>query len=325
MIKLKEIDKKILKELLINGREDLSKVAKNLSVKPKTVWNRYMVLKKAGVIIGATTHVHYRKCYGIYTFFTIKMLPDRRDKAIENIRKMPKVYVIVKGNQKTILSVGITIENLNQIDIVKNKLSSLTLADEIISEIWLEIINIPENLKTLKINKQNYSTDKKTSENKLIHKLTKTKIDKIDMKIIDLLSINGRMPFSQIAKKVGKSSDTIAKRYNKLVESNLLKIVIQINPIKLGYKGWMIFNLNFSAKVPLQEKIKEITKIPDVIHLVKAKGPYDLVVYVFVKDIDQILEMQNKFSNFNDLIKISILTNEILQIWPTPKQCKTTF
>ena len=137
MIKLKEIDKKILKELLINGREELSSVAKTLCVKPKTVWNRYILLKKAGIIIGATTHVHYKKCYGIYTFFTIKMLPNRREQAIESIHKMPRVYVVVKGNQNTMLSVGITIENLNEIDLVKNKLYSLTLADEITSEIWL--------------------------------------------------------------------------------------------------------------------------------------------------------------------------------------------
>ncbi len=132
------------------------------------------------------------------------------------------------------------------------------------------------------------------------------------------------MSFSKIAKKVGKAPDTIAKRYYKLVKRNVLKIVIQINPTKMGYKGWMIFNLTFSAKVPLQEKIKEIIKIPDVIHLVKTKGQFDLVVYVFVKDIDQIFEMQKKFSQFNDLIKINYLTNEIFQTWPTPKQCKTS-
>ena len=324
MIKLKEIDKKILKELLINGREDLSSVAKNLCVKPKTVWNRYMLLKKAGIIIGATTHVNYKKCYGIYTFFTIKMLPNRREQAIESIRKMPRVYVVVKGNQNTMLSVGITIEDINDIDLVKNKLYSLTLADKITSEIWLDIINIPENLKTLKIKKQNYSAEKKIQKNKQTHKPKVIKIDKIDLQIIDLLSINGRMPFSQISKKVGKSPDTIAKRYYKLVKRNLLKIVIQINPTKMGYKGWMIFNLTFSAKVPLREKIKEIIRIPDVIHLVKTQGQFDLVVYVFVKDIDQIFEMQKTFSQFNDLIKINNLTNEIIQTWPTPKQCKTT-
>jgi len=325
MFELKDIDKKILKELLINGREDLSNIAKKLCVKPKTVWNRYMVLKKAGVIIGATTHVHYRKCYGIYTFFTIKMLPNQRDKAIENISKLPRVYVIVKGNQNTILSVGITIENLNEIDIIKNKLSSLTLADEITSEIWLDIINIPENLKKLKINKQKTSTKEKIDENKQTQNPKVIKIDKIDYQIIDLLSINGRMPFSQIAKKVGKSSETIARRYYKMVNNNLLKIVIQINPTKMGYKGWMIFNLTFSAKVQLKKKIEEIIKIPDVIHLVKAKGLFDLVVYVFIKDIKQMFEMQKKISQFNNLIKINILTNEILQTWPTPKQCKTTF
>ena len=325
MIKLKEIDKKILKELLIHGRKDFSKIAKNLNVTSKMVWNRYSILKKAGVIIGATTHVNYRKCYGLYTVFTIKMPPDRRDKAIENINKMSRVYIILKGIQKNILSIGITIENLNEIDSVKNKLSAITWADEIESEIWLDIINIPENLKALKIKTKNYQTNKKTYENTQTGKLKDPKIDNIDFEIIDLLSINGRMPFSQIAKKVGKSSDTITKRYHKMVESEILKVVIQINPLKLGYKGWITFNLTFSAKVSLQEKITEIINIPNIIHLVKTKGLFDLVVYVFVKDINQIFEMQKKFSNFDGLIKSENRINEIIQIWPTPKQCKTSF
>lgn len=324
MKKLKEIDKKILKELLIDGRKDFSKIAKKFNVTSKTVWNRYSILKKAGVIIGSTTHVNYRKCYGLYTVFTIKMLSDRRDKAIETINKMSSVYIILKGIQKNILLVGITIENLNEIDMVKNKLSALTLADEITSEIWLEIVNIPENLKALKIKEQKNQNDKKTYENTQTSKPKDSKIDNIDFKIIDLLTINGRMPFRQIAKKAGKSSDTITKRYHKMVKSKILKVVIQINPKKLGYQGWITFSLTFSAKVSLQEKIKEITKIPDVIHLVKSKGPFDLVVYVFVREIDQIFEMQKKFSNFDDLIKIQTRVNEMIQTWPTPKQCKTT-
>ena len=57
----------------------------------------------------------------------------------------------------------------------------------------------------------------------------------------------------------------------------------------------------------------------------KTKGLFDLVVYVFVKDINQIFEMQKKFSNFDGLIKSENRINEIIQIWPTPKQCKTSF
>ena len=324
-MELKEIDTKILRELLINGRIKFTTLANNLNVTTKNVWNRYKIMKKAGVIVGATTHINYNKCYGIYTVFTIKMSSNQKDNLIENIRKMPSVYIITKGLKKDTLIVGITVKNLGEMDTVKNKLSLISLSDEITSEIWLDIINIPENLQALTIKKQKNPIAEESIDKKQIVKSKKIKLDKIDFKIIDLLSINGRMTFSKISRKIGKSVDTIAKRYKNLIKSNTLKVVIQINPTKIGYKGWMIFNLSFSAKSLLHEKIKEIIEIPDIIHLVKTKGLFDFAVYAFVKDIDQLFEMQKRILDINGLKNIEIINNEIMDIWPTPKQCKSTF
>ena len=325
IIILKDIDKKILRELLIDGRIDFTALAKKLNVTSKTVWNRYKILKTNKVIIGATTHVNYKKCYGIFTVFSVKMPPNQNDNVIENIQKLPKVYTVSKGLKNDELIVGITVKNINEIDTVRNTLSSLTLSDEITSEIWLEVKNIPENLKTFAVKKQKQPNIENKIDNKKITYYKEIKLDKIDFKLIDLLSIDGRMSFSKISRKIGKSIDTIIKRYNKLVNHNILKVVIQINPIEIGYKGWMIFNLSFSAKFLLQEKIEEIIKIPDIIHLVKTKGLFDIVVYAFVRDIDQLFEIQKRIIGINGLNNFEIRNNEILDTWPTPKQCKSTF
>ena len=289
----------------------------------KTVWNRYKILKTNKVIIGATTHVNYKKCYGIFTVFSIKLPPNKNEKVIENIQKLPRVYIVSKGLKNDELIVGITVENINEIDTIKNTLSLITLSDEIISEIWLEVKNIPENLRIFAVKKQ--QNIENNIDNKQITYYKEIKLDKIDFKLIDLLSIDGRMSFSKISKKIGKSIDTIIKRYKKLVNNKILKVVIQINPIEIGYKGWMIFNLSFSTKISIQEKIREIIKIPDIIHLMKTKGLFDIVVYAFVKDIDQLFEMQKKIVNINGLKNFKIINNEIMDIWPTPKQCKSTF
>ena len=289
----------------------------------KTVWNRYKILKTNKVIIGATTHVNYKKCYGIFTVFSIKLPPNKNDKVIENIKKLPRVYIVSKGLKNDELIVGITVENINEIDTARNTLSSITLSDEITSEIWLEVKNIPENLRIFAVKKQ--QNIENNIDNKQITYYKEIKLDKIDFKLIDLLSIDGRMSFSKISRKIGKSVDTIIKRYKKLVNNKILKVVIQINLIEIGYKGWMIFNLSFSAKVPLREKIREIIKIPDIIHLVKTKGLFDIVVYAFVEDINQMLEMQKRIVNMNGLKNFEIRNYKIMDIWPTPKQCKSTF
>ena len=65
--------------------------------------------------------------------------------------------------------------------------------------------------------------------------------------------------------------------------------------------------------------------IPDVIQLVKIKGSFDLVVYAFAKDINQLFDLQKRISSLDGLAKIKINNIEILNIWPIPKQYISTF
>ena len=137
---IKDINTKIIRELLIDGRADFTAIGEKLGISEKNVWYRYRALKKAGVIIGATTLVHYKRCdYGIYTTFVISMNPNKREEVIKKIEKIQGVYFISRGIQHYVLAVGITIKNMDQIEKIKNFLASITLADKITTEIWLKI------------------------------------------------------------------------------------------------------------------------------------------------------------------------------------------
>ena len=71
-------------------------------------------------------------------------------------------------------------------------------------------------------------------------------IDDIDRAIINKLSLNGRMPFAEIADPLGVSTETIVRRYEKLKENRDLKVVVEIDPTKIGYYAFGIFNFSFS-------------------------------------------------------------------------------
>ena len=57
------------------------------------------------------------------------------------------------------------------------------------------------------------------------------------MQIVEKLTKNGRLPFSKIAQEIGASTDTVARRYEKLRKNNFIKVSIQINPLELGYQA----------------------------------------------------------------------------------------
>ena len=324
-MEIEKINADILRELFIDGRSEFAIIAKKLNVTKGTVLSRYKAMKKAGIIVGTTAQINYRTCgYGIYTTFSIEMNPKRRDIAIKSILELPGIYLAFKGPQSYLLHVGISIKNLAEIEKMKNKLASITFADRITPEIWLDVKNIPENL-VLSGKNQIHSLDEKIAYNKHKFNINKFKLDKIDHEIIDLLSINGRMSFRQISKKVAKSHDTITNRYKKLVKNNIIKVVIQINPTKIGFQGWMIIDLSFSPKASLSKKINELLLIPNIIHLVKIEGLFDISIMVFVKDLDHLFKVQEKISKIEDLSKINIQNLRIPEIWPFSKQHMSTF
>ncbi len=60
-------------------------------------------------------------------------------------------------------------------------------------------------------------------------KLEKRRIDEIDWKIITGLKDDARMPFSELSKKIGISSKTIAKRWKNLTEEEICRAYPIIN------------------------------------------------------------------------------------------------
>lgn len=76
-------------------------------------------------------------------------------------------------------------------------------------------------------------------------KKTNSKIDEIDRKIINLLTINGKMPYEEISNELKKlnikiSSVGIGKRIKKLLGRDLISFTIKKNHNKLGYNIPMI-------------------------------------------------------------------------------------
>ena len=67
-------------------------------------------------------------------------------------------------------------------------------------------------------------------------------MDEIDKKIADKLSENGRVSMKTLGREIGLSSAAANRRYEKLKKNGVLKVTIQVNPIKIGYKRYVFFS-----------------------------------------------------------------------------------
>lgn len=115
-----------------------------------------------------------------------------------------------------------------------------------------------------------------------------TKIDEIDLQIIEILNKDGRTPFAQIAKRLGVSTGMIRQRYHRLVEEKALQVVAVTNPLLMGFTT--MANIGVKVNVNrLEEIANEIAAFEEVIYLVLLTGSHDLHLEVVCRDKEHLL------------------------------------
>jgi len=213
-----------------------------------------------------------------------------------------------------------TLEHLNEItDSIKSKFLIL----DIKTAIWTDVKEMNDNLAIITENRRNAETI--SSINRTDNK-SKIVIDEIDQKIADKLAENGRISMDALGKELGLSSDTTKRRYEKLKKNGVLKVTIQVNPKEMGYRAMCVF-FTVTSNEKSTTIIEEISKIPDVISIMKTTGNYDLEIWAMVQDIDELLTIQEEIEKNPGIsrIDLEILRLERWEKWPSPKQYISTF
>jgi Lrp/AsnC family leucine-responsive transcriptional regulator len=106
-------------------------------------------------------------------------------------------------------------------------------------------------------------------------------MDALDYQIIELLAGDGRMPFSQIAERVGKSTATIHQRTRRLREQGYIdSISVDLNWEALGYPVDAYVSLRDNESWGLEALADSLREIPFVISAAAVTGEFDLMLHV---------------------------------------------
>jgi Lrp/AsnC family transcriptional regulator for asnA, asnC and gidA len=97
-MKMSEVDKKILIELMKDAQTPFSKIAKNVDVSHQTVANRYYKMKKEGMIKVCSVLVDGEKLGDKGTvFFMLSLTPEvKKEDIMKNLMHIPELYLIVE-------------------------------------------------------------------------------------------------------------------------------------------------------------------------------------------------------------------------------------
>ena len=115
------------------------------------------------------------------------------------------------------------------------------------------------------------------------------KLDDIDRHIINALRTDGRVAFAQLAEQLNVSPGMIRQRYNRLVDLGYLKVVAVTNPLMMGKRTMAMIGVRTDGR-KMMDVASKLVKFDEVVYIVAVSGRYDLMIEVFCRDHEDLLD-----------------------------------
>jgi Lrp/AsnC family transcriptional regulator, regulator for asnA, asnC and gidA len=123
----------------------------------------------------------------------------------------------------------------------------------------------------------------------------KHQLDDIDLKILDIITQNARMPFKDVAAECGISRAAVHQRVNRMVD---MEVIIgsgyYIDPKKVDYNTCTYIGI-FLEKGGIYEVVaKKLEKIPEVVECHYTTGQYAIFAKVYARNNEHLKEILNE-------------------------------
>lgn len=305
---MQEIDKfdlRFLVELEKDSRQPISNIAKLLKTSQQVLSYRLINLEKRNVILGYYTVINFVKL-GYTSYRTMIRLtnisPETQAKLISFIKQDSNVSYLAECTGHWDMIVDYLAKNIVQY------YSFIKALKE----------NFPENIGTVDVLTtleniyfgRDYFANKYREINRKsfidTDYLTTEKLDKLDLKILSLISKNARVGAMELAGKVKTSPNTIIYRIKSMQDRNIIGgFKPHLNVEKTGrfaYKSLIKFN-----NINEQEEEKLITFLQNnmcVFDITKIIGYWDFEIDFEVKNTEEMIFFTRSVrEKFKDLIK----------------------
>ena len=303
MVKLDIKDRKLLYELDLNSRQSVQQLAKKVHLSKDAIKYRIKRLKDEGIIKSFSAVV------------------DTGKLGFTSFRLLLKFYNLSPAKEKGI--VDFFLKNKNLVWLVQSEGNwdmntwFLYKSVEEMNEFWEELLRkygnyISKRELGIYTNVTYYSraylsVNKPSSFSVPVVTLPKeTKLSKDDLKIINLLSKDARMPIIEIADAIKLTPKTIIKRIKSLEENKI--IVGYRTEFDLGKLGYKYYKVHINTFNLTKEKSKELENYiqdnPYIIYHDRVLGGYDIELEVQIEDENKMREFIDKLNEkFSRIIK----------------------
>ncbi len=109
-------------------------------------------------------------------------------------------------------------------------------------------------------------------------------IDEKDLKIIDMLRENARIPLTEIASRLDVSESTIRKRIKALEKNGVItQYTVVVDPSKLGYNSVSMVGIDVES-THLLDVAMRMTEFPEVKFVATSTGDHMIITEIWIND-----------------------------------------
>jgi len=117
-------------------------------------------------------------------------------------------------------------------------------------------------------------------------------IDNVDLKILDLLMDDAKIPYTEIAKKVYVSGGTVHVRMKKLEEMGIVTgTTLNMDYSKLGYDVTCFLGIFLQKSSLYDEVVEKLRDIPEIVKIHYTTGNYNVFIKIHCRDTRHLREV----------------------------------
>lgn len=120
------------------------------------------------------------------------------------------------------------------------------------------------------------------------------KIDNLDLRILQIISGDARIPLSDVAIRCGVSRAVVHQRIAKLAErGTILGSGYRVNPQSIGYSTCTFVGVNLEKGSMYNDVVSKLMEIPEIVECHFTTGNYTMMIKLYAYDNAHLMDLLN--------------------------------
>ena len=117
-------------------------------------------------------------------------------------------------------------------------------------------------------------------------------IDKLDRKILDIITKNARVPYLEVARQCNVSGAAIHQRVQRLIKLGVIKgSQFNVDAEKVGFKTCAYVGVFLDSPEIYKNVIENFKDIPEILECHYTTGNYSLFIKVYARDNEHLKDI----------------------------------